>query len=610
MKNERFYPAVLCLIALVAAFVLIVVREGDYLQRVQELNLFLYTPLYFQQQITAAGGLLVWLGTYFTQYFYHPWLGALLLCVWCCLLAWLSWRAFRPGTRWAPVLVALVALVLLTDFDLGYWIYFLKLRGHFFITVIGTSLAVALTWAYRSLPSRWQLRPLFIVIATLLCYPLAGFYALLAAALMVIISWRLTDMRLTDRAIATAAAVVAVAFVPLMYYRYVFSQTAKELIWWQALPNFAVGSETYNDYYWPYGLLFALLALLALTYGRGSGLPTAKKPLRLCLAAHVVAVAAIVVGLWHFWYKDKNFYIELQMNAAIEEQDWQRVLELSLQTDDASRQIVIMRYLAFFKLGQAGNQMYSLRDGDRPAASPLHVPLVESAGKPLYFYYGLPNYCHRWCVEDGVEQGFRTEHIKYMLRCAVVNGEWQAAQRYIDLLSKTRYHGDWARHYEPLLGDSAALARDPEMGPILHLTKYENTLASDKSVLETFLVELLSNRQTNDPVCADLVLMHALQSKDIPTFWRAFFQYANLNTNVHMPRHYQEAAILYGNLERNVDISRMPFDKGIVDSFTQFMQEAQSIQNMTEAQMADMFYPRFGNTFFYNYFLRRGVRTY
>ena len=610
MIIKRLYPAALCLAALTGAFMLMVTQEGDYLLRVQELNLFLYTPLFFQQHLTAAGGLLAYLGTYFTQFFYHPWIGSLLFCAWCALLAWLVWRTMKPGTRWTPVLLVPVALVLLTAFGLGYWIFFMKLRGHFFMPVIGFSVAVALVWAYRSLPARWLLRPLFILAATLLFYPAIGFYALLATVLMALISWRLPDMKLAQRAINSVVAAVAVGFVPLFYYRYVFSQAAIERIWWQGLPNFAIGSSNYPEYYWPYALTCLLLVVLCLTYGLGGDLPDSKKKRLLWKAGHVVAVAAIAYGCWHFWYKDENFRIELQMNTAVEKLDWQRVLEIARQAEEPSRQIVIMRYLAFFKLGTAGNEMYSQRDGDRKANAPFNVPMVESAGKPLYLYYGLPNYCYRWCMEDGVEQGFRTEHLKYMLRCAVLNGEEQAARKYIDLLSHTRYYGDWARHYETLLGDSAALAADPELGPVTHLMKSENILASDKSILETFLVEMLANCRTSDPVCADLVLMHALQSKDIPTFWRAFFQYANLNPKVHMPRHYQEAALLYGNLEHKVDISHMPFDKGVMDNYQQFMKEAQQCRGMSEAQMAKLFYARYGDTFYYNYFLRRGVKTY
>ena len=77
-----------------------------------------------------------------------------------------------------------------------------------------------------------------------------------------------------------------------------------------------------------------------------------------------------------------------------------------------------------------------------------------------------------------------------------------------------------------------------------------------------------------------------------------------------MPRHYQEAAYLYGNLEHKVDISHMPFDKEVVQSYRDFMAFAQECQNMSEDQMKEVFYPRFGNTFFYNYFLVRNQKSY
>jgi hypothetical protein len=77
-----------------------------------------------------------------------------------------------------------------------------------------------------------------------------------------------------------------------------------------------------------------------------------------------------------------------------------------------------------------------------------------------------------------------------------------------------------------------------------------------------------------------------------------------------MPRYFQEAAYLYGNLEHDVDISRMPFDKGIRDSYAAFMQMAQRYGNMSEAQLKDVMYPRFGDTFYYNYFLMRNLKSY
>ena len=609
-QRLRAYPVILCLTALIVAMVVMVVGESDFLFRVEEMNLFLDTPLFFRQQMVVSGGMLTWISTYFTQFFYHPVLGAALLCGWCALLMWLVASVFRITPRWAPVLLLPLALILLSDFTQGYWIFFQKLRGLMFSTVIGFSLATALVGIYRRLPPKLLLRPLFMVFTALAFYPLAGFYGLAAVALMAIIDWRLKGTSLTQRLTDSAVAAAVLIAVPLFYYRYVFCQTNITDIWLTALPMYKYSDGSYPIYHLPWMLLALLLAILAATYAhREPG--ELKKPWHWA-AAHVVAVAAIAVGCWHFWYKDANFHYELRMNACIDKCDWQGVLDIAPDCETPSRQMVLFRYLSFFKLGRAGNDMYTLRDGDAPGKHPFHTPIIETGGKALYLHYGLQNYCHRWCMEDGVERGFRTEELKYLLRCAVLNGEHQVARKYINLLKHTRYYGEWAAHYEPMLTDSAALKADKELGPVLHLMKYENTLASDKSIIETFLVELLSHRQTDDLVCADLVLMHALQSKDIPTFWRAFFQYANLHKDdkLPMPRHYQEAALLYGNLEHNVDISHMPFDKDVKQKYQDFMQSAQQFKGMSEEQMAKAMFLRYGDTFYYNYFLRRGVKTY
>lgn len=607
-RRFRVYPLVLSVLALLAATAAMTIVEADVLVRIEELNLFLNTPLFFRQQMVVPAGMLTWLGTYFTEFFYHPVVGASLLAAWCALLIWLIYRTFRLTPRWAPLLLLPLVFILLADFTQGYWIYFQKQRGLMFSTVIGFNVATALIWAYRNLPSKLLLRPLFMVFAALVFYPLTGCYALLAVALMAVIGWRLADASIWPRLVNSIVAVLAIVIVPLGYYRHVFYQIAIEDIWRQGLPLYEMGSTVYHAYYLPYLFLALLLGILAATYARREPAEL-RYPWRWAIG-HAVAVVVIAWGCWHFWYKDSNYHDEIRMNACIERCDWEGILDIARQAETPSRQMVLDRYLACFKLGCAGDMMYTIRDGDRKAYCPLNVTIVETGGKPLYMHYGLQNYCHRWCMEDGVERGFRVNDLQYLLRCAILNGEQQVAKKYIDLLKHTRYHGEWAEHYRQLIGDSAALAKDSELGPILPLTRYENVLASDKAVIETFLIELLAHQQTSDSKCADLILMHALQSKDISTFWRAFFQYANLHTGEPMPRHYQEAALLYGNLEHNVDISKMPFDKDILNNYQEFMKMAQQYQGASEDEMASAFYPRFGDTFFYNYFLRRGVKTY
>ena len=131
------------------------------------------------------------MGTWFTQLFYYPWLGVTVLCGWWLLLLWLLKKTFNVSARWTALLLIPVALLLLTDVDQGYWIYMLKLRGHFFLTTIATVSVVALLWGFRSMPDKYWLRTIWLVLTGIVGYPLLGIYGLAATLLMGIWSWRL-----------------------------------------------------------------------------------------------------------------------------------------------------------------------------------------------------------------------------------------------------------------------------------------------------------------------------------------------------------------------------------------------------------------------------------
>ena len=53
----------------------------------------------------------------------------------------------------------------------------------------------------------------------------------------------------------------------------------------------------------------------------------------------------------------------------------------------------------------------------------------------------------------------------------------------------------------------------------------------------------------------------------------------------------------------------MPFDSLVVNNYKQFMNFATKCQGMSEPQMRNAFYPRFGNTYFFNYYLYHDLTT-
>ena len=235
--------------------------EADLLWKVQQYNLFLDTSLFFREKMLVPGGFLSYISCYFTQFFYYPWLGVLLLCGWWLLLLWLTKRTFRIADNWATLVLIPIAALLVANMSLGYWHYFIRVRGYFFVPTIGTTAAVAMLWAFRALPQKQWLRIVYIFVATIIGYPLFGIYALAAILLMGIWTWRLSDNK-QQNTILTAVALLSLIAVPLIYYRYVYYQTFFNDIWTTALPITNV-LRNYFALYIPYYIIIVFYLLLA-----------------------------------------------------------------------------------------------------------------------------------------------------------------------------------------------------------------------------------------------------------------------------------------------------------------------------------------------------------
>ena len=627
-KLKLLSPA-LVVLALLATACCLLVYEQAFLWKVQEMNLFLDTPLFLKQQMVTSGWLLSWLGCYFTEFFYHPALGVTFLTLWWAALLLVIWRTFRIPVRWTAVLLIPLAAIVIMNVDLGYWVYYLKLRGHFFVAAIGTTLAVAAVWLFRLLPAKYYLRPLYIFICTGVLYPLIGFYGLLAALLMGVLVWRLEKQTPTARVIVSLVAVLSIVFWPLFCYNYVFCQTGIHNIWWTGLPMYWVDKEL-PGFYIPYYILVASLIFLTLMFGMWEKKRTqestpkkanAKKqnaksgklkelPFR-WLLIHVAIVIAAGYSVHRFWFKDPNFHKEFRMQQCMENLDWEGVLREAVSDgEEPTRAIVMMRNLALFRLGRQGDEMYHYPDGSKPCNEPVPVRMMQVVGYSMYYNYGLANYCHRWCLEQGVEFGFRAEYLKYLMRCALVNGETQEARKYASLLKHTRYHKAWAEKYERFIGHYNLLKDNAEFSPICRLMKNGDYLGTDQMMAEKFIIDRFLNTHDDDILFKELSLIAALWKKDIELFWPRFFDYANSLKGAHMPVHFQEAAYLYGSLEHQVDISNMPFDDQVKRNYDAFMDLANNATSESEDVMRPIFYERFGHTYYYNYFFVHDLYLY
>ena len=610
-------------LALVVIASLLLIFESDFLWKLQEENLFLNSKIFFKEQMVEPGGFLSWIGTWFTQFLFHQWVGVLMLCAWWLLLMWLVKKAFHVNSRWMPITVIPVLFLLVTIVDMGYWIYILKLRGHVFLATIGTTAAIALLWAFRELNEKIALQStrgawmkplllcLFVVLSCFVGYPLLGVYGLGATLLMAIWIWRLEPHRLSALAVSLTGF-LSVWLLPLFFYRFVYYQINVENIYVAKLPLYYV-LEEYASYYVPFLLLLVFFLVMSVLPCRHEASKVKKvtssvpkwKVLGESLLGLILLLAAAFYT-YHNWYRDKNFHRELAMQHCIDHLDWEGVLEEAMELekstdpdDTPTRAIVMMRNLALANLGRQGNEMYHYKNGCKKCDAPFDIRAINSVGPLIYYYYGMPNYSYHLCMERGVEFGWRTEQLKYMAKCSLVNGEIQLARKYLGLLKQTMYYDTWAEELLQLTEHPENIAKMPEMDFISHMSHYDDELTTDHNLVEKFLMRRIAlSNYTADPVFLEQALYASMELKDPSLFLPHLHNYSLLYPDRPWPIHLQEAAYLFDLQKEIPNLDRFPISPAVKENYERFDMSAPRY-TFEEAKTA--LYPVFGNTYFYRY---------
>lgn len=648
MMKRLLKPIALWLAALVVVASALLFYEADLLWKVQQHNVFLDTSLFFHQMMTVPGGMLSYLSAYFSQHFHYPWVGVILLCCWWLLLMWLTKRAFNIPDRWIVVTLIPMAILLVANMDLGYWVYIIKQPGYFYVATIGATAATGLLWAYRCLHSNAWIRAAFIILVTLAGYPLMGAYALAAIGLMAVLEWRTSFERkklsaqplgssknpLPTCILMSIIALLSIIFIPLLYYRFVFSSTNLIDIYRTAIPVFAV-EESYPIFYYPYYALAAFYLLMAVTYRteragqtqpklhdtpkstRKSKSPNtpkkSPKPKHYTQPLFQACLLAAIAGcVYHFWYKDANFHHELRMLRCVDQADWEGVIEEGTKQDsEPTRAIVMTHNLALSRLGRQCDEMYQFPKGSKKYNTPLPVYMYHVAGRTMLYQYGAINECHRVCMEEGVEYGWNVEQLKDLARCAIFNKEATTARKFLDILRHTSYHGKWADHMEKLLNDSQQLANDKETGPITHMMHYTDGLNAVEGYVERFLMNALAVQDADDPYFQEQAVIASLWTRDPDLFWPRFEHYMELNDGKqNPPRIFQEAAWLFANLQGQEGLDEWELEPGVRESFNAFMQQMQQVRNSPNGISKRNLFERFSNTYYFEYFFLKDITYY
>lgn len=595
----------------------LIINNSDMLFKAQGRSLFVYGSEFFSTLTKSPGCVAAWLGSYFTQFLYHPALGSTILVAFWCVIFFLTKRAFKISNAWAVVALIPVVCLLISIIDTGYWLYYLKHPGYWFRETIGFLFTIITFYIGTRLNKNVIVQSAYIILLTFVGYIFFGWYASLATIYIVIYEWFTALSTKLSELILTVVSALSLIATPLICYNLFFTEIRIEDAWLGGFPFF---KQDANNGFKP-ELPFVIMAIVPIfmplitKYQNKVNLEGTNALLYRLINIGLLAGIPFIVDIANF--DDYNYHAEMRMYHAAKECRWDDVLEESANYQSTpTREMVILNHIALFNTGKVGTQMFSYNNfGKAPQVyDSLKVHMVQTAGPLIYYHHGKTNFAIRWCVENGVEFGNNFDELQVLINCALVNGEWEVAKKYLEILKNSIYYKEWAEKYMPIVYNPSLIKNYHEFDNVRELYNHMgSTLDGDNGLCEMYLINYFSNTMNKDSkYLQELTLMYALIQKDIQLFWPRFFLYAQLHKDEDMPIIYQEAAMLYGNLEHNVDISHMPFSQGVADKYASFQQVSQTYlqQGMSANQVAEVMRPDFGNTFYWFYFFCRDVKSY
>lgn len=585
------------LIFIASAFYYLLILNSNVLYKIQELSIFLPTKFYFTLHMKVPGGLLSWLGNFFTQFFYFPWLGSLIFVGLIALAQYLVVKVFRIPAKYFPITFIVSFALLLSFTQLGYLIYNIKAQGFIFSNLLGFISVLGALWLYRTVSSI-PIRATFAVFFIAFCYPLIGFYALLSGLLFIISDskeWFKTKAKIGWLPVLTL--LVTLLVLPYIYYLGYYTQTEIGGIYLAGLPTVPFALAAIYAFWLPYLLLIVTFILCSI-------LPLHKsKKVTLLFTEIFVAFCFLLVfyGFIKRSNKDKNFQTEIAMDRAVFENKWEDVIKLAKENKDEPTRIIVMKTrLALQRLNLAGDQLFTFPDGSKMIKTPVPTKLLILAGKQLFFQYGQTSFCYHWCVEDMVENGLKVDYLRYMVKCSLIKGELQLAQKYNDMLKLTLFHKAWADEYQKYIDKPQLMINNTEFMAIRPLTAFRNKLDDNYGSLEQDLLSDLSNSECATPEMLEYSLQSAILFKNSELFWPRYFTY--IQTHQRVPRYYQEAALFFSYFERKHDLSGQKFDPQIVEHFKQLLKTCDLNVGKSKEENKQTFALLFQDTYWYYYF--------
>lgn len=314
-----------------------------------------------------------------------------------------------------------------------------------------------------------------------------------------------------------------------------------------------------------------------------------------------VLIAYFAIPMIYLSYRHPYFRPLTRMQVQLLHNDYEGISQTAHKhADMCNRQMAGYYVIALARTGHLADQLFDIKLDFKP------IRTYSYAGKPnesrnyhhidCNYHAGLIRAAHHSAMEQMMMDGPSLFTLKHLAKISLLEGDWTLARKYLHIIEKSPFEGEFLRKYKPMAGHQDLVQADPEFAAILRSLPPRHTLENmfEKpcfigyyAVLKTF----------NSPEALTWSAIACLYSKRMTDFLQRCGQFAGTMP----PRSIAEGLVTQIQTHPTL-LQAFPQLQMDVERYNLFLQDASSYTKDRERGREELFEKYHGYYPYYYFF--------
>ncbi|HUX58721.1 MAG TPA: DUF6057 family protein [Bacteroidales bacterium] len=458
MKSNKIFPWLPYMVFFVFTFIYFGFFSDYVLFYQEKLSLFIFSSDFLIENLKQPGGLLIYLGKFFSTLFYLPVLGSIVISSLLTLTIFTLSRTITILTARDTKIFPFIIGAALFYFQSDYRFLFYNSLG------LILQLLLFLVAIKNISGSKWWV----ILIILPLWYYFTGSFALLFSVMLTFHFLFGKEKKVWIRILAIWIVNLATIYISK---EYLFFQTEKVLL------IFPFSTTNTGSQQIQFLFVATVLSILpAILYIK---IRLTRKVITNLLFARIASISLLLIilgslGVVQFDKKNKHYF---HVEKLFYENKFDEIISYNTQYPPSNLLTIFLNNIALCETDKLNDLLFYFPQSPDGRTLFLKWEMVgEILKRGGYFYYtiGMANEAHRWAFENMVMKGHTPEGLKMLIKTDLINANYNVASSYISVLKKSLFYKKEAKNFEKLLFNDTALNSDPELGE-----KRRNRLKTD-----------------------------------------------------------------------------------------------------------------------------------